>query len=253
MSQSFHKLRIAQLTNRSALASLDLAERTFGKDSPQFHAVRDFMKEKRAGYVATVRNCVVGFIVHDNWGMDAAQVLALAIHKQDGTLKPYFFYGRKDFGPLPLNGITTFSSVARLASLRKSNRPSNRGSATMKMPINLETWNRTDHYNLFRKYDVPFWSVSANIDGIAIARAKETPDFVFQAAVKWLMEYLKDGPKPVGNKNNPESGTVFGDADVAGFKCSTIWRSSKILGTQKKKIDRRWYWSLPTENDLAKV
>jgi len=34
----------------------------------------------------------------------------------------------------------------------------------MKNIIDLETWNRTDHYNLFRKYDVPFWSVSANVD-----------------------------------------------------------------------------------------
>jgi len=51
MNRSFHELRITQLTNRSALASLGLAERTFGKDSPQFRTVRDFMKEKRAGYV----------------------------------------------------------------------------------------------------------------------------------------------------------------------------------------------------------
>jgi len=34
----------------------------------------------------------------------------------------------------------------------------------MKTIIDLETWSRTDHYNLFRKYDVPFWSVSANVD-----------------------------------------------------------------------------------------
>ena len=83
MNRSFHELRIAQLTNRSALASLGLAERTFGKDSPQFRTVRDFMKEKRAGYVATIRNCVVGFIVHDNRSMDVAQVLALAVNRPD--------------------------------------------------------------------------------------------------------------------------------------------------------------------------
>ena len=83
MNRSFHELRITQLTNRSALACLGLAERTFGKDSPQFQTVRDFMKEKRAGYVATVRSCVVGFIVHDNRGLDTAQVLALAVHKPD--------------------------------------------------------------------------------------------------------------------------------------------------------------------------
>ena len=83
MNQSFHELRIAQLTNRSALASLGLAERTFGKDSPQFQSVRNFMQEKRAGYVATIRNCVVGFVVYDNRGTDVAQVLALAVHRPD--------------------------------------------------------------------------------------------------------------------------------------------------------------------------
>jgi len=82
-ASSFHDLRINQLTNRSALASLGLAERTFGKDSPQFRTVRDFMKEKRAGYVATIRNCVVAFIVYDNRGLDVAQVLALAVRRPD--------------------------------------------------------------------------------------------------------------------------------------------------------------------------
>ena len=34
----------------------------------------------------------------------------------------------------------------------------------MKTIINLETWNRAEHYRLFKQYEVPFWSVSANID-----------------------------------------------------------------------------------------
>ena len=79
----FHQLQITQLGHRSALACLGLAEHIFGKDSPQFHAVRDFTKDKRAGYIATIRNTVVGFIVLDNRGMDTAQVLALAVHKLD--------------------------------------------------------------------------------------------------------------------------------------------------------------------------
>ncbi len=54
------------------MACLGLAERVFGKDSPQFQAVRDFTKEKRAGYVATIRRFVVGFIVYDNRGRDTA-------------------------------------------------------------------------------------------------------------------------------------------------------------------------------------
>jgi ribosomal protein S18 acetylase RimI-like enzyme len=81
MYTNYHDLRITQICNRSASACLGLAAQTFGKDSPQFHAVHAFHKEKRAGYVAMIRNCVVGFIVYDNRGMDAAQVLALTVSK----------------------------------------------------------------------------------------------------------------------------------------------------------------------------
>ena len=81
MTPSYHDLRVTQLNNRSALTCLGLAAHIFGKDSPQFRAVRDFAKEKRAGYVATVRNCVVGFVVYDNRGMDVTNVLALAVCK----------------------------------------------------------------------------------------------------------------------------------------------------------------------------
>ena len=34
----------------------------------------------------------------------------------------------------------------------------------MKRFIDLATWNRREHFELFQKYDVPFWSVSANVD-----------------------------------------------------------------------------------------
>ena len=83
MKSTFHDLRITQLGSTSAWACLGLAERVFGKDSPQFQAVRDFTKEKRAGYVATIRGVVVGFIVYDNRGRETAQVLSLAVHKPD--------------------------------------------------------------------------------------------------------------------------------------------------------------------------
>jgi ribosomal protein S18 acetylase RimI-like enzyme len=81
MKSNFHDLRITQLGNRSALACLSLALQTFGKDSPQFQVVRDFMKEKRSGYVATIRNCVAGFIVCDNRDKDVEHILALAVRQ----------------------------------------------------------------------------------------------------------------------------------------------------------------------------
>ena len=82
-TSSFSNLRIVQLNHRSALTCLGLAERVFGKDSPEFQVVRNFTAEKRAGYVATIRGCVVGFAVYDNRGMDTVQVLALAVCKPD--------------------------------------------------------------------------------------------------------------------------------------------------------------------------
>ena len=80
---SFHHLRIKQLDHRSVSGCLGLAERTFGKDSPEFQTVRNFTEEKRAGYIATIRNCTVGFVVYDNRSMDIAQVLTLAVCKPD--------------------------------------------------------------------------------------------------------------------------------------------------------------------------
>ncbi len=96
MKSTFHDLRINQLGSTSALACLGLAERVFGKDSPQFQAVRDFTKEKRAGYVATIRGFVIGFVVYDNRGLDVARILALAVHKPDR---------RQGIGGLLLNRI----------------------------------------------------------------------------------------------------------------------------------------------------
>jgi chloramphenicol O-acetyltransferase type A len=34
----------------------------------------------------------------------------------------------------------------------------------MKNPIDLKTWNRRQHFELFSAYDCPFWSVTANVD-----------------------------------------------------------------------------------------
>ena len=69
--------------------------------------------------------------------------------------------------------------------------------------------------------------------------------------MKWLKEYLQDGPKPSGNKNATVPQGMFGDALTAGFKYATVSRAAKILGVRKEKIDRRWYWSLPTKKSDA--
>ena len=66
-------------------------------------------------------------------------------------------------------------------------------------------------------------------------------------AEDWLREYLKDGPKPSGNKNNPAPDTVFGDAIANGLKRGTVWDAADRIGVYKEKeaISRRWLWSLP--------
>ena len=55
----------------------------------------------------------------------------------------------------------------------------------MKTIIDLETWNRTEHFNLFRKYDVPFWSVSANIDVTNAYRRCKAGGHSFAAFYHW--------------------------------------------------------------------
>ena len=55
----------------------------------------------------------------------------------------------------------------------------------MKTIINLETWNRTEHYNLFRKYDVPFWSVSADINVTNAYRHCKAGGYSFAALYHW--------------------------------------------------------------------
>ena len=92
MRSNFHKLQITRLGSRSALACRELAARTFGTDSPLFQVVHDFTKEKRGGYVAMIRNFVVGFIVHDNCDMEVAKILSLAVRKEAHyfVMKHYF-------------------------------------------------------------------------------------------------------------------------------------------------------------------
>ena len=77
------------------------------------------------------------------------------------------------------------------------------------------------------------------------------PGILLQAATDWLYEYLKEGPKPSGNKNNPVRNTIFGDAEAHGLTCCTVWNAARRIGIRKEKIDRCWYWSLPTETSDA--
>ncbi|MGL6197116.1 MAG: GNAT family N-acetyltransferase [Thermoguttaceae bacterium] len=81
MQNKFHDIHISRLTTRSANRCLSLAARTFGIESQQFKTVQSFTKDKRAGYVAILKDRIVGFIVYDNRGFAIADVLAIAVDK----------------------------------------------------------------------------------------------------------------------------------------------------------------------------
>ena len=81
--------------------------------------------------------------------------------------------------------------------------------------------------------------------------ARGRPNIKAKEAENWLREYLKDGPKPSGNRDNPEADTVFGDAFAAGFSKTTLWRAADALEIVKEKdtLFKRWMWSLPKESE----
>ncbi len=85
-NKSFQELKFTALGSLSAPACLGLAERTFGKESTEYRTVLNFTKEKRAGFIASIRGFTVGFVVYDNRHREKAEVLALAVHKPDRRL-----------------------------------------------------------------------------------------------------------------------------------------------------------------------
>ena len=64
-------------------------------------------------------------------------------------------------------------------------------------------------------------------------------------AARWLWNYLKNGQKLCGNRIRPKPGTVYGEGIRAGHSGMTIRNASDKLKVQRKKVNKRWYWSLP--------
>lgn len=58
-------------------------------------------------------------------------------------------------------------------------------ATTMKTPIDLNTWNRKEHFLLFSKYDNPFWSVSAHVDATQVYQKSKERHLSFAAAYHW--------------------------------------------------------------------
>ena len=76
-------IEIVPLCHRSAPCCLGLAERTFGKNSPEYKAVLNFDRERRSGFLVHIRRCVVGFIVVDNRNLEHTNILAMAVCKSE--------------------------------------------------------------------------------------------------------------------------------------------------------------------------
>jgi chloramphenicol O-acetyltransferase len=57
----------------------------------------------------------------------------------------------------------------------------------MKRFIDLAAWNRCEHFELFRKYDVPFRSVSANVDVTQSFRWCKEHGHSFATAYHWAV------------------------------------------------------------------
>jgi len=65
---------------------------------------------------------------------------------------------------------------------------------------------------------------------------------------EWLHDFLKDGEKRCGNKNDqPEVDSVFGGGKRMKFSRDRIYEAAKRLNVIKRKnsVDGQWWWQLP--------
>ena len=65
---------------------------------------------------------------------------------------------------------------------------------------------------------------------------------------EWLHDFLKDGEKRCGNKNDSsEADSVFGGAKQMKFSRDRIYEAAKRLNVIKRKnsLDGQWWWQLP--------
>jgi hypothetical protein len=73
-----------------------------------------------------------------------------------------------------------------------------------------------------------------------------------EAAMRWLKSYLENGPKPSGDKEALEEGTILGDGTRAGHAVDTLWKAKKRLGVSASGNPRAgWTWSLPSAKSDA--
>jgi hypothetical protein len=70
-------------------------------------------------------------------------------------------------------------------------------------------------------------------------------------AKEWLLNFLRDGRKPVGQEKGTTPGTIYYEAMQAGHSSATIRRVKNELGIINKSENRVSYWSLPAPHNLT--
>jgi hypothetical protein len=70
-------------------------------------------------------------------------------------------------------------------------------------------------------------------------------------AENWLYDFLSNGRKPVGNKDNPTPGSVRYESKQEDHSWRSVERGKKSLDVVSKKDCGVWFWSLPNLPDLT--
>ncbi len=123
----------------------------------------------------------------------------------------------------------------------------------MKKNIDLNTWNRKEHFLLFQKYAVPFWSVSANVDVTHAYRWSKEHKKTFAAIYHWaatkavnVIEALRiriENNLPVLFDRIHVSTTIARSDDTFGFSFTKfdedfeVFHEAFIIETERVKAE----------------
>ena len=116
----------------------------------------------------------------------------------------------------------------------------------MKTMIDLNSWNRKEHFELFRKYDVPFWSVSANVDANVAYRWSKEHKKTFAAIYHWAATKAVNEIEALRIRIENDLPVLFDTIHVS----TTIARPDGTFGFSFTKFDpdfERFYEAFRTE------
>ncbi len=106
----------------------------------------------------------------------------------------------------------------------------------MKKNIDLNTWNRKEHFLLFQKYAVPFWSVSANVDVTHAHRWCKAHNKSFAAAYHWAATKAVNEIEALRIRIENDKPVLFDTIHVS----TTIARPGGTFGFSFTKFDENF-------------